>query len=78
MREDIYMVIKYIKSFKSRSIAIMLSIILGTALIVGVGTLSKSAQQAGLERVKRETGTYHVAYKDIDKDQLEIVKKVMI
>lgn len=75
MREDFSIVIKYIKSFKSRSIAIMLSIILGTALIVGVGTLSKSAQEAGLERIKRETGTYHVAYKDIDKNQLKVVKE---
>lgn len=75
MRENFSIVIKYIKSFKSRSIAIMLSIILGTALIVGVGTLSKSAQEAGLERIKRETGTYHVAYKDIDKNQLKVVKE---
>lgn len=75
MREDFSIVIKYIKSFKSRSIAIMLSIILGTALIVGVGTLSKSAQEASLERIKRETGTYHVAYKDIDKNQLKVVKE---
>lgn len=75
MKEDFNIVIKYIKSFKSRSIAIMLSIILGTALIVGVGTLSKSAQQAGLERVKRETGTYHTYYKDINKEQLDIVKE---
>lgn len=75
MKEDFSIVIKYIKSFKSRSIAIILSIILGTALIVGVGTLSKSAQQADLERVKRETGTYHVAFKDIDKNQLEAVRE---
>ena len=75
MKEDLSIVIKYIKSFKSRSIAIILSIILGTALIVGVGTLSKSAQQADLERVKRETGTYHVAFKDIDKNQLEAVRE---
>lgn len=75
MKEDLSIVIKYIKSFKSRSIAIILSIILGTALIVGVGTLSKSAQQADLERVKRETGTYHVAFKDIDKNQLEVVRE---
>ena len=75
MMEDFNMVIKYIKSFKSRSLAIVLSIILGTSLIVGVGTLSKSAQQAGLDRVKRETGTYHVAYKDIDKKQLNIIKE---
>lgn len=75
MKEDLSIVIKYIKNFKSRSIAIILSIILGTSLIVGVGTLSKSAQLADLERVKRETGTYHVAFKDIDKNQLEAVRE---
>ena len=75
MKEDFNIVIKYIKSFKSRSIAIMLSIILGTSLIVGVGTLSRSAQQADVNRTKREMGTYHVYYKDIDKNQLKIVKE---
>lgn len=75
MKEDFNIVIKYIKSFKSRSIAIMLSIILGTSLIVGVGTLSRSEQQADVNRTKREMGTYHVYYKDIDKNQLKIVKE---
>ena len=75
MKEDFNIVIKYIKSFKSRSIAIMLSIILGTSLIVGVGTLSRSAQQADVNRTKREMGTYHVYYKDIDKNQLKIGKE---
>ncbi|MEG1409739.1 MAG: ABC transporter permease [Terrisporobacter sp.] len=75
MRDDLNMVIKYIKSYKSRSIAIILSIVLGTALIVGVGTLSRGAQQADVNRMKREMGTYHTYYKDIDKNQLEIVKK---
>lgn len=75
MANDLSIAIKYIRSFKSRSIAIMLSIILGTSLIVGVGTLSRSSQQADVNSTKRETGTYHTYYKDIDKEQLEIVKK---
>lgn len=74
MGNDLKMVLKYIKSYKSRSLAIILSIVLGTALIVGVGTLSRSAQQADLDRMKRETGTYHVYFRDINKEQLEIVK----
>jgi hypothetical protein len=74
MGNDLSIVLKYIKSYKARSLAIILSIILGTALIVGVGTLSRSAQQADLDRMKRETGAYHVNFKDINKEQLEIVK----
>ncbi len=75
MGNDFSLVIKYIKNYKKRSLSIISSIILGTALIVGVGTLSRSAQQADLDRMKRETGTYHVRFKDIDKEQLDIIKK---
>ncbi|WP_042275307.1 ABC transporter permease [[Clostridium] dakarense] len=74
MGNDLKIVLKYIKSYKSRSIAIILSIVLGTALIVGVGTLSRGAQQADLDRLKRETGTHHVYFRDINKEQLKIVK----
>lgn len=75
MKNDLSIVLKYIKSYKARSLAIILSIVLGTALIVGVGTLSRSAQQADVDRMKRELGTHHVKFKDIDKEQLEIVKQ---
>ena len=74
MRNDLEIVFKYIKSYKSRSLAIVLSVVLASALIVGVGTLSRSAQQADLDRLKRETGKYHAYFKDINKDQLKIVK----
>lgn len=75
MGNDLKIVLKYIKSYKSRSLAIMFSIILGTALIVGVGTLSRSAQQADLDRMKRELGTSHVYFKNINKQQLDMIKK---
>jgi ABC-type antimicrobial peptide transport system permease subunit len=74
MRNDLSIVLKYIKSYKARSLAIILSIVLGTALIVGVGTLSRSAQQADLEMMKRDLGVHHVKFKDINKEQLKIVR----
>ncbi|MDO7206099.1 hypothetical protein Q5M85_20420 [Paraclostridium bifermentans] len=54
MRNDLEIVFKYIKSYKSRSLAIVLSVVLASALIVGVGTLSRSAQQADLDRLKEK------------------------
>ena len=75
MGNDLKIVLKYIKSYKYRSLAIIFSIILGTALIVGVGTLSRSAQQADLDRMKRETGTSQVYFKNINKQQLDMIKK---
>ncbi|GAA0219599.1 ABC transporter permease [Metaclostridioides mangenotii] len=73
MKNDLNLVFKYIKSYKARSIAIILSIVMGTALIVGVGTLARSAQQADLDLMKRELGIYHVRYKDINSDQLKLI-----
>ncbi|MBU5306925.1 ABC transporter permease [Clostridioides mangenotii] len=74
MKNDLNLVFKYIKSYKARSIAIILSMVMGTALIVGVGTLARSAQQADLDRMKRELGGYHVYFKDINKEQVKIIE----
>lgn len=74
MKDNLKIVLRYIKSYKARSLAITLSIILATSLIVGIGTLSRSAQQADVDRLKRELGTDHVYFKDINKNQLESIK----
>lgn len=74
MKDNLKIVLKYIKSYKSRSLAIALSIILATSLIVGIGTLSRSAQQADVDRMKREVGTDHAYFKDIKRNQLESIK----
>ncbi|WP_024622108.1 ABC transporter permease [Metaclostridioides mangenotii] len=65
----------YIKKYSSRTFAICASIVLSIALIVGVGTLSKSAKEANIAKMKYECGNYHVKYKDLNKDQLDIVSR---
>lgn len=67
--------ILYIKKYTNRSIAICVSMILSIALIVGCGTLSESAKKANIDKTKYEEGLYHVRYKDITKEQLNIIKK---
>ncbi|MCC0784402.1 FtsX-like permease family protein [Clostridioides sp. ES-S-0108-01] len=74
MKDNLKIVLRYIKSYKARSLAIILSIVLATSLIVGIGTLSRSAQQAEVDLLKRELGTDHVYFKDINKNQLELIK----
>ncbi|KPI56111.1 ABC transporter permease [Clostridioides difficile] len=74
MKDNLKIVLRYIKSYKARSLAITLSIILATSLIVGIGTLSRSAQQADVDRFKKDLGTDHVYFKDINKNQLEYIK----
>ncbi|MDI0266325.1 ABC transporter permease [Clostridioides difficile] len=74
MKDNLKIVLRYIKSYKARSLAITLSIILATSLIVGIGTLSRSAQQAEVDRSKRELGTDHAYFKDIKRNQLESIK----
>lgn len=74
MKDNLKIVLRYIKSYKARSLAIALSIILATSLIVGIGTLSRSAQQASVDRFRRELGPDHVYFKDIKRNQLELIK----
>ncbi|HBF6217975.1 TPA: FtsX-like permease family protein [Clostridioides difficile] len=74
MKDNLKIVLRYIKSYKARSLAIALSIILAASLIVGIGTLSRSAQQASVDRFRRELGPDHVYFKDIKRNQLELIK----
>ncbi|MCC0731634.1 FtsX-like permease family protein [Clostridioides sp. ZZV14-6048] len=74
MKDNLKIVVRYIKSYKTRSLAIALSIILATSLIVGIGTLSRSAQQADVDRMKRETGADHVYFKNVKRNQLKSIK----
>jgi len=65
----------YIKKYRSRSVAILLSMILSASLIIGVGTLSKSAREENINQTRKELGDLHAAYKDINKNQLDIIRK---
>ncbi|MGL5713420.1 MAG: FtsX-like permease family protein, partial [Paraclostridium sp.] len=75
MKNFLKLSMKYINKYISRSMAICLSMILSIALIVGVGSLSESARQANIDKTKYEEGLYHVRYKDLNKEQLNIVIK---
>lgn len=70
MRIYIKISLKYIKNYFYRSLSIMISMIIGIALIVGIGTLSKSAKQADIDRMKYEFGDHHVIFEDVNKQQL--------
>lgn len=74
MKDNLKIVLRYIKSYKARSLAIAVSIILAVSLIVGIGTLSRSAQQAEVDKLKRDLGADHVYFKDINKNQLKLIK----
>lgn len=61
---------KYIKSYLNRSLSIILSMVIGIALIVGIGTLYKSAKQADIEKMKYEFGNNHVILEYLNRQQL--------
>lgn len=75
MKNNFKIITSYIKKYKSRTFAICLSMILSIALIIGVGTLSKSAKEANVAKTKYECGNYHVKYKDLNSQQLKIIKE---
>lgn len=75
MGKDFKLVINYIKNYKTRSFAILFSFIIGVALIVGIGSLSRSAQQERLNSLKRETGSYHVRFRELSKEQVDMIRE---
>ncbi len=75
MRKKLNLGFRYIKAYKKRSIAIILSMVLSIGLIVGLGTLSRTNDYAELQKMKYNNGMYHVQIDGVDKDQVEKIKQ---
>jgi len=73
MKTSLEIALQYIKYYKNKSISILFSIILAVALIVGLGTLFKSAQNANVEKVRKETTDYHY-YLPVNQEQFKILE----
>ncbi|WP_371025370.1 ABC transporter permease [Paraclostridium ghonii] len=67
--ETLKLVGKYLKSYKLRSIAIMISIIFSISLIVGVGTLRETNNNVELQSMKYKLGPYQVVFNGINESQ---------
>jgi putative ABC transport system permease protein len=74
MKFYIGIAVNYIKRYKSRSLAISLSIVLSMILIVGIGLLSQSAKQAEVDIIKYDTGSSHVRMSEINLQQLQVIE----
>lgn len=68
----------YIKKYKNRSISIGLGIVLGVALIVGVGSLSFSAKEQNIKQTEYELGSYFVRYGDLNDTQVKDIENIKI
>lgn len=68
----------YIKKYKNRSISIGIGIVLGIALIVGVGSLSFSAKEQNIKQTEYELGSYFVRYGDLNDTQVKDIENIKI
>ena len=66
----------YIKKYKNRSISIGIGIVLGIALIVGVGSLSFSAKEQNIKQTEYELGSHFVRYNDLNDSQVDDIEKM--
>ncbi|MFR4161585.1 MAG: ABC transporter permease [Paraclostridium sordellii] len=62
------------KAYKARSFAIILSLVLSVAMIVGILTLTKTEDMNSLQTMKYNTGIYHATFKNISYEQFKIIK----
>lgn len=75
MRKKVNLGIRYMKAYKARSFAIILSMILSVGMIVGVLTLTKTEKMNELQTMKYNTGIYHTTFTNLNYNQLEKIKK---
>ena len=68
----------YIKKYKNRSISIGIGIVLGIALIVGVGSLSFSAKEQNIKQTEYELGSYFVRYGDLNDTQVNDIENIKV
>lgn len=66
----------YIKKYKNRSISIGIGIVLGIALIVGVGSLSFSAKEQNIKQTEYEMGSHFVRYNDLNDNQVDDIENM--
>ncbi len=66
---------KYIKVQKRRTILTIIGITMSIALICGLGTILFSYRDARIQETIHEKGNYEVSFRNISKDQTEILKK---
>lgn len=75
MRKKLNLGFKYMKAYKARSFAIILSTILSLAMIVGILTLTKTENMNELQTMKYNTGIYHTTFKNLNYKQLKIIEE---
>ncbi|WP_055335006.1 ABC transporter permease [Paraclostridium sordellii] len=74
MRKKINLGVKYMKAYKARSFAIILSLVLSVAMIVVILTLTKTEDMNSLQTMKYNTGIYHATFKNLSYEQFKIIK----
>ncbi|CEN92510.1 MAG: ABC transporter permease [Paeniclostridium sp.] len=74
MRKKLNLGLRYMQIYKARSFAIILSMVLSVAMIVGILTLTKTEDMNSLQTMKYNTGIYHATFKDLNNKQLKIIE----
>ncbi|CEN84811.1 ABC transporter permease [Paraclostridium sordellii] len=74
MRKKLNLGLRYMQTYKARSFAIILSMVLSVAMIVGILTLTKTEDMNSLQTMKYNTGIYHTTFKNLNDKQLKIIE----
>lgn len=66
---------KYIREYKKRSIAMILSIALSVFLVVTIGSLAESTRVLQVNDAKKDSGLQHVRYDGVNMEQVNKIKE---
>lgn len=76
MKKKLRLSVRYIKSYKKRSVSIVMSIALSIALIVGISILNATNENLELQDLKYKNGIYSANFEQLNKRQIENLKKI--
>ena len=65
---------KYLKNNKKRTILTLVGIVLSVALVSSIGFFLKSMQEAQIQDMKNNFGSWHIAYTKVDDDLITKIK----
>ena len=66
---------RYITSYKKRSIAMILAIMLSSFLIITIGSLSESSKKSQADYIRKNSGSQHVRYNELNLEQVKKIRK---
>jgi len=75
MKTYMHLALSYLKKQKDRTVALVLGIALAVMFVFGFNVINESQSRNQIAAIQRRYGTYHGIFYDLDKDEVEKIRR---